>query len=244
MRNNSRENASLLLATQDLLWNSDAVDWVLKEIDRIREYDLNKDSLESISDSFTRDLLSLSISKEFIEQYFSSENLSRLSLEEYITLLQQVPARFVTHVTRHGIRDRSSHHNYDWDLSFHKGFENILRNRSVQSIYDQDIQGNYTKENVENNFRRINPGELINNKERLNMYLRNNKYSYVDSEFADDVAIHGAIDYVADDYYGAEIGNSIFVLYPAANSFTIQCSTPRKKYAKEVLYKYKRSLWW
>ena len=168
-----------------------------------------------LNDPIIKELLDRKVPREFIEKNFTAEHLASLSLEEYITLLQQVPARFVTHATRHGFRDRTSHHNYDADPSFHSGFKNLLQDKAVRSILDNDFQGQYTRENVEKSkiTENLNDNGGYN---RIDQFLNDKKHMNIISEFADKNAVHGTLDFVADHYYGTEGGNSIFVVHPAA----------------------------
>ena len=159
------------------------------------------------------------LSREEIEREFTAEKLSSLSLQEYIELLRGVPARFVTHITRHGFRDRTSHHN-SGDLNFQRGFEELLKKRQLQSALDQINEGEWNEQRVRAVLERIGIPQKLGTKgealERLSQFLDLAKNPWIKSEFADNNAFHGAIDYVADWYYGGEIGNQIFVVYPAA----------------------------
>ena len=214
LKTNTFEKAKILLAKDGLLYNDDYVDYVFRSIKDVKEI-LSRENVKN-DDNVLNELFSLKTSKEFIKDNFTAEKLSMLSLDEYIALLKKVPARFIIHATRHGYRERWSHHNHIWDFeTFHHGFENILNFKSIQSIGDQDIWGNYSKENVENNMNRIK-AIWENTHKRVYQLLYEPINMNIESEFADANAIHGSIDYVADHYYGAEEWNSIFILYPAA----------------------------
>lgn len=160
------------------------------------------------------------LSREQIEDNFTAENLLNLSLEQYVALLRRVPARFVIHITRHGFCDRTSHHHWDTE-TFHHGFEGLLENRQIQSVVDQIAEGDWDENKVKAMLERIgiNKQSFQSRRDALKAlidYLDLEKNMNIKSEFADNNAVHGAIDYVPDFYYGSEMGNSIFVLYPAA----------------------------
>ncbi len=160
------------------------------------------------------------LTKEEIEESFTTDNLRRLSLEEYVALLRKVPAKFITHITRHGFCDRTSHHHFDKE-SFHHGFEGLLAGRNIQSGMDRIAEGEWDKDKVRLMLREIGiPSEYCKTRgdavEILNEFSRRSVTGLPTSDFTDLNAVHGALDYVADWYYGSEIGNQIFVLYPAA----------------------------
>jgi len=159
------------------------------------------------------------LSKEEIETAFTADNLSRLSLQEYIKLLRKVPSRFVTHITRHGFCDSTSHHHWD-TKPFHHGFEGLLQKKQIQSVSDQIAEGVWDRNKVQSMLSKIGIPKYYQTKsetlDRLSTFLDYEINPWIKSEFADNNAVHGAIDHVADVNYGSEIGNQIFMLYPAA----------------------------
>ena len=51
----------------------------------------------------------LPLDRRQIEELFSEENLAGLDLNGFVELLRRVPPRFMTHVTRQGVRDNISY---------------------------------------------------------------------------------------------------------------------------------------
>jgi hypothetical protein len=153
--------------------------------------------------------------KEDIEKYFSEDNLSSLSTEEYTLLLKRFPSEMVAHVTRQGIRDHIglAYHTAG-DGEYSNGFKNMVddgRLRSPLGVYLIEAE----KEKAVAKFLRL---EEIEGKEealeKLNVMtdpMRESSGSYTDR-----MAIHFATEEVADYYYGSEKGNEIFITYPSA----------------------------
>lgn len=160
------------------------------------------------------------MSEQEIEHELDSEKLSQMSLKEYVELLRRLPPRFFTHVTRQGIRDHASHH-YGRMGEFHHGFEGILKNGALDSIYDQALADGITHETVKEVLRgsEITPEHFPTKQQALSQLesmLTRSAVAPASSEFADRKAVHAALEVVADDYYGGERGNEIFMVWPAA----------------------------
>lgn len=160
------------------------------------------------------------LSKEEIEDKFSSENLSQLNLEGYVELLKKVPPRFILHITRQGVRDRASFHSGRGEVSH--GFEQILENGEIKSVLERYLGGVIAKDSVHSillNYLEI-PQNYPTRREaamRINDFLtRHGGTNLASSEIADTSALHTSMDYVADDNYGGESTNEIFFLYPTA----------------------------
>ncbi len=163
----------------------------------------------------------LPLSKEEIEEQFSAENLSRLTLQEYVDLLRRVPPRFVTHTTRQGIRDHISHHSGDQE-KFNRGFEGMVEKGKIQSVLERFLEGIISKETVHSvleqhlqipeDFPTIDEARA-----RIDEFLnRSSATNLAASEISDQRALHVAMDFVGDAFYGGESGNEIFFVYPTA----------------------------
>ncbi|MFT7184226.1 MAG: hypothetical protein ACI9QC_000563 [Oceanicoccus sp.] len=157
------------------------------------------------------------LTKAEIQENFTSEHLSSLNLEEYLALLLRVPARFLVHISRHGFKDRSSHHSLSGN-DFSHGFEAMLRAGEIQSVNDQISKGAWTADSVAEKMESISPRDKTKQAQahRVDQLLNIPENPYIVSEFADGTAVHAAIDYAADWYYGGETGNQVFMIYPAA----------------------------
>lgn len=162
----------------------------------------------------------LPLEDEQIEQLFSAEHLAGLSLEEYVELLRKVPPRFMTHITRQGVRDNMSHHSGGYGV-MNRGFEQILEAGAIRSTGEQYLFDGITQGSVQSvleNHLKI-PQEFPTRADamrRITRFLHTSAEAPHSTEFADLNAVHVAIDKVADGHYGGERENEIFFLYPAA----------------------------
>jgi hypothetical protein len=177
-------------------------------------------SLEQFYSQVEEEYQELPFSEAEIRELFTTEHLSRLSLDEYVKLLRHVPPRFITHVTRQGIRDNISHH-YGGYGEFHRGFEGILESGFIRSILEQKLLDGVTKETVQTILKEELhiPEEYptrLQAYERIDDFLNRSPVVHHSSEFADKKAVHTALDMVGNTYYGGETGNEIFFIYPAA----------------------------
>ena len=185
-----------------------------------RKYRPPAELIEEFYSEVAKEYKEIPLAKEEIERLFSPEHLSSLSLQEYVALLRKVPPRFITHVTRQGVRDNISFH--DSGLGeFHHGFEGILDTKEVRSILERYLEGVITKDSVRNvleNVLKI-PAQYGTRDEALreiNHFLNSSFLNTVRSRVADTSALHAAMDMVADTFYGGERGNEIFFIYPTA----------------------------
>src|SRR3990167_196789 len=103
--------------------------------EKAKDYIPPKELVLRFYEEVAKEYKALPFSKEEIEEKFSAENLSALSLEEYVELLRKVPPRFVLHITRQGVRDRASFHSGRGQVS--DGFEKILSDRKIKSKLEQ-----------------------------------------------------------------------------------------------------------
>ena len=154
--------------------------------------------------------------KEDIEKYFSEENLSSLSLEEYILLLKRFPSEMVAHVTRQGIRDHVGHMYHlagiDEYVDGFKKMTNDGRLRSPLGVY-------LVEEEKEKAIAKFLQLEETENKEDAleNLNVMTDPISDPRGSYIDRIAIHFATEEVADYFYGSEKGNEIFIVYPSAH---------------------------
>lgn len=157
--------------------------------------------------------------KEEIEQTFTTDNLSKLPLEEYIGLLQRVPARFITHVTRQGVRDKASFHSGRGAVDH--GFERIVEQGALQSKLEQALGKEINTDSVAHTLKdylgipKDHP-DRASAEQRIEDFLERSPIAGETSEIADLGAVHMATEMVADAFYGGESGNEFFFVYPAA----------------------------
>ncbi len=206
----------------------DMVTWIkeLRQIvrdnpEQAKNYRPPRELLAEFYEQLAREYEEIPLTKEEIEREFSAENLSKLPLNDYVKLLRRVPARFVTHVTRQGIRDHVSHH-YSGSEQYSGGFEKIIEAGKLQSVLEQYLQGVVTRDVVKqvlsDHLKIPQDFDTVEEaREHIDDFLnRSRSNMLVSSEIADQRALHVAMDHVADDFYGGERGNEIFFAYPTA----------------------------
>ncbi|MFH0857379.1 MAG: hypothetical protein V1848_01370 [Candidatus Magasanikbacteria bacterium] len=154
-----------------------------------------------------------SYTRKDIEENFTEEHLASLSLEDYELLMRRFPNEMVLHVTRQGIRDHGSliFHTGGMD-AYADGFMKMSedgRLRSPLGVYLVEDEKEKTIEQFLHLDTYATKEEALSNLERLK--ARGGQGSY-----ADRMAVHFAAEEVADDFYGSEKGNEIFMAYPSA----------------------------
>ena len=150
-----------------------------------------------------------------LEQQFTEENLAKLSVDDYATLMKRFPCEMLTHVTRQGIRD---HADSFWHTAgvgaFQNGFKEMLEDGKLRSSLGIALQ-EHSKEEAMAKFLRLD--DFQSREDALAMHKNKFDYSAVSSNaFADSAAVHLASENVMDSMYGSERGNEIFVAYPSA----------------------------
>ena len=189
--------------------------------ERAKNYIPPKESIKRFYEEVAKEYKALPFTKEEIEERFSAENLSSLSLEEYAELLKRVPPRFILHITRQGVRDRVSFHSGRGEMS--DGFKKILGDKKIKSKLEQYLGEIVEKDSVRNlleGYLRI-PEDYPTKKEAMTRMVdfltRHVGTNLAFSEVADVSAVHASMDYVAEEFYGGEPGNEMFFLYPTAH---------------------------
>lgn len=152
-------------------------------------------------------------SKEDIINDFSEKHLASLSLKEYGSLLRRFPDKMVTHVVRQGIRDHVG-------MQYHSGGRGEYSDSFKKIIKDGRLRSPLSVSVIENGkekaIKKILEIDEAENKEEAHDKLED----FISEEFAgypDSAALHFATEEVADELYGAEKGNEIFIAYPSAH---------------------------
>lgn len=153
-------------------------------------------------------------SNEDIVEHFSEENLARCSLEEYILLLKRFPNEMVTHVTRQGVRDHSGHWYHTGGMSqYSDSFKKMAADGRMRSPLGVSILEAGKREAVRKYF----DFDSFKTKDEALRTLDNFIVPNPDGgTYADRAAIHFASEEVADNFYGSERYNEIFIAYPSA----------------------------
>lgn len=172
---------------------------------------------QTIGRGFEEKMLSRPLSQDEKIKLLKPEVLSTLSVDEFFILWRRLDPWFVSHVTRHGIRDHNSMWEHsagleDWHDSASKIFESDGRlltpfaAQGLGSFSAADIEGFLAKSILKSPTRQ-------EAKETFNATV--NASLAIAPNYPDKTAVHFAVQTVLDDYYGGESGNEIFFVIPA-----------------------------
>lgn len=153
--------------------------------------------------------------RERIDELFTQEHLSSLSLKEYGELLQQYPSEIMAHVVRQGVRDHVGHNFHTQGLGEKQdGFKALLADGRLRPPMGVKMPEGMSLESVRS-FVSPNRWPIQPLAESwLKEYLSTTGIGK--STYSDGMAVHLSTNSVADRYYGSETGNEVFVTYPAA----------------------------
>lgn len=150
---------------------------------------------------------------------FAPEHLAEISDDEYIKLLQEVPAAFSTHVTRQGVRDHYAHDNHSAGLNqYHNGFLDILENgKKLQSALGACLDSGDAEAGMRK-FLELDKSTGRDDVMYFNPYIKeDNLWGRGRNQgFLDKSSVHMAMDTTLEEYYGAEEDNEIFFVFPGA----------------------------
>lgn len=172
-----------------------------------------RDLLKSFYDKEKAKWKDTPFTKKDVQEFFTEEHLSSLSLQDYATLLKRFPSEMVTHVTRQGVRDHSGHTGHVAGMwEYHTEFEEILADGRLQSATGVYFKEGMTKEAVVD----LLSLDKFWNKEAALRFINLASREIAPGGYSDKKAMHFAVEDVADMYYGAEDGNEIFFAFPSA----------------------------
>ena len=152
---------------------------------------------------------------ENLAKQLTEENLAKLSIDDYATLMRRFPGEMLTHVTRQGIRDHAESFWHSAGVgAFQNGFKEMLADGNLRSSLGIALQ-EHSKEEAMAKFLHLD--DLHSRDDALAMHKNKFDYSMASGDaFADSAAIHLASEQVMDNMYGSERGNEIFIAYPSA----------------------------
>jgi len=154
--------------------------------------------------------------KEEIRALFSEERLATLSLEEYATLLQGFPGEMVAHTMRQGIRDHVGMVDHTaGEGDYFDGFMKIVEDGRLRPPMGVILKQEAREQNMLATLRQlIDLDEQQSEEDAISSldYFLKKKYP---GGYDDRMAVHFSAEAVADDLYGSERGNEIFIAYPA-----------------------------
>lgn len=173
-------------------------------------------SPQDLLDAYYEKISNTPLTNEQKRQLLHHEAIAQLNLEQYIALWKRLNPSFLTHVTRQGFRDHNAMTDHSAGVQeFHSGFLGImtdekllrpsmalspLKNRDETSV--REWLGNWVFE--------VDERQAY---DRLDKLM--NPHLALDSKYPDKTAVHFATQLVADQYYGGESNNEIFIVYPS-----------------------------
>jgi len=153
------------------------------------------------------------------KKLFTETILSHLPLGKYLELWRRGSPHFVSHVTRNGFRDHTSHIHEGDVGKFFSGFNNILESGVIGSPYYALGLKDVSEIGIRDFLQQNGILAAINKEEALKKYMELvSKDIAADTKlpvYGDRASIHVATEYISNDIYGAETGNEVFVIYPS-----------------------------
>jgi hypothetical protein len=170
-----------------------------------------------IERSFEEEMLARPLSNDEKVTLLKPEVLSSLSVEEFFAVWRRLDPNFVSHVTRHGIRD----HNSMWEHSggleeWHDSAKKIFESggRLLTPFAARGLSG-FTEAEIKSFLSQ----EILNlpNEEEAKRVFRSTVNTSLASapNYPDKTAVHFAVQIVLNDYYGGESDNEVFFIIPA-----------------------------
>lgn len=147
--------------------------------------------------------------KENIEKYFTETHLASLSIEDYALLLKRFPNEMVAHVTRQGIRDHTGTREHKGGLNkYTDGFMKMTEDGRLRSPLAVQLSEQDKKKAI---VRYLHLDEAGGKEDALTTL------DYLLTHYANINAVHFAVQEVADNFYGSERYNEIFIVFPSAH---------------------------
>lgn len=178
---------------------------------------LQQDFEKKLSDIISE----IPLSPEEQDKYLSEEGASNLALEDYLLLMDRLSGRYVSHITRFGIREQTfkplvgghwAHEN-----EFLDNFTGILKSKELQGFISSLIdRTDYTRESVVKHLEMVMESEPEASKEDIINQVAQRLFSgNAISHEGDKDTVHVASGDVAASRYGSEFGYDIYFYYPA-----------------------------
>lgn len=150
-------------------------------------------------------------------ELLTPEVLESLTTEEYIVLWRRLNPYFLSHVTRQGFRDHNAMIYHSAGLAeFHNGFVKVLED-GKQNRPPLAINGLRTRD--EESVRRYLSNWILeapNQEEALDRFDKRLRSGLASApSYPDKTAVHFAAQEVANDFYGGEINNDAFFVFPS-----------------------------
>ncbi len=164
-------------------------------------------------------VLSSKLAPHEVRELLTPEFVSTLSLEDFVAVWRRLDPAFLSHVTRHGVRDHVAMIYHSAGVGeYHDSLRAILRD------------GNFMRPPIAASYGLVDrtPESMSRFVERFVLAAEDREEAMRRVEilfhqglasappYPDKLAVHFAADTVADDYYGAETGNCPFYVIPSA----------------------------
>ncbi|MEI7512254.1 MAG: hypothetical protein WCK01_02220 [Candidatus Uhrbacteria bacterium] len=156
---------------------------------------------------------------------FSEENLESLSVDDYQFLLHRFPAHMVTHVKRQGVRDHYGHGSHTRGMgSFHNSVKKLFEKKRLSSVVGRWLEDGMQQEKIWKTF--FTDCDTFEQAVERMQDIITDKGQFEGGllTYADMSAVHLASEEVPDAYYGGEMGNEVFVAFPALHIASQQFS--------------------
>ncbi len=179
------------------------------------EFEESKRKIEAFYQRQMEKWKKLPYEKSDVEKFFNKDYLTSLSLADYETLLARFSSNMVTHVTRQGVRDHSGMVEHSVGLGKNwNGFKELVKDRRLKHAIELKITEDDKEAAIARYFNLANTPTKESALYKLERFTGLNTQHYAGS-FVDFHAVHFAVKSVANEFYGSESGNEIFIAYPS-----------------------------
>lgn len=174
--------------------------------------------INEIKRNFNQKIIELmqntSLTKEEQEEYLSLENISKMSLEDYLSLMNRLSGFYFSHITRFGLKEEVGIHGGGMN-SVIDSFTAILKSRKLGGLVDNILsEETYAKWFFKSFIEEKNLNDS-SKEDVINLFLKN----FYDKEFfngcpsPDASSTHFSYSMVSSGY-GGESGYNIYFYFP------------------------------
>jgi hypothetical protein len=171
---------------------------------------------KALLEAYYKDVETTPLTNEEKRELLKLEVLASMTTEEYIKLWRRLNPHFLSHVTRQGFKDKSFQ---EWQGGvYHQGFREILADRKTLRSLLHGPHGLRcdAKDSVERYLQEQGILEAGNRQDSLRLLKKHfSDVKFAMDRYPDQSSVHLSNNSILDQYYGAEEGNQIFVVYPA-----------------------------
>jgi len=184
-----------------------------KEI-KCRQGDFDKRLKEILSE--------IPLSPDEQEKYLNEEAAKNMSLEDYLLLMERLSGKYLSHVTRYGIREQTfkpgtGGGHWAYENEFLDNFTKILESKGLQGFTSNIIdRTDYARKAVMDSVTEVLQRKPEASREEIIDYVTSQliNANAVSLE-GDQASVHFARGDIASSRYGSEYGYDIYFYYPA-----------------------------